>query len=133
VSTQLTRRTFLGMASAIAIGTVANRRAKAQDGWSLTADVIAVTRGLGLYVTFTVDFLDDVPLYIEVVDFDSSSIFELWTPISDVTGDELLEFGPNDIPYGRSYLVSIVDYLGQRQLLSPVIQVDAPLQPDILG
>jgi hypothetical protein len=134
MSTDISRRTFLGIASAVTIGVGAGQSLFGQSGiWVLTANVVTMPRGLGLRVKFTVDFMDNVPLYLEIVDLYGPTIFQRWIRIADRSGDELVPFGPFDMPDGRTYLVSVVDGNGQRQLLSPVVQVDVPALPGILS
>ena len=129
MSRRLTRRAFIGITSGAALGiSTRGNWLRAQSNWTLAAEVIPVKEGFGLMVTFAVEFLDLLPLYIQFADRENPDVF-LWDQITVPSGTDLLEIGPYDIPYGGSYLVTVVTALGQQHTLSPVVQVDVPSLP----
>src|SRR5688500_17842498 len=112
---RLGRRTFIATTLGLTLGVAAARTAvRAQRYWTLTVEAVPVTHGFALQISFSLDFLDGEPLFIHVADKDSSSFSFTWMRISESPGDELVECGPFDLPYGRPYVVTIVTLSGVR-------------------
>jgi hypothetical protein len=132
---RLTRRAFIALAGAALLvgGLASRRRVRAQTQWTLTADVVPIDHAFSLRVSFSVGFPLLEQLYIEVADADSPSLFFSWEPIAEFAGQVLFEVGPWGIPDGRPYLVTIVTPSSERHVLSPVVQVQVPSYPEILG
>ena len=104
--------------------------AGAQSTYVLTADVATVDKGFQLNVTFALGSLGSEPLFVQVADSKGANIFFTWDDITDPSGTVVEDFGPYDLPYGLTYLVSIVNELGELDPLSPVVQVEAPGFPE---
>ncbi len=131
MSTRLSRRTFIGLASgaAFTVGT-GGIPARAQSTSTLAAEVVTVEHGFALRVTFSVGSLGSEPLFIQVADSRGVEFFFTWDSITESSGTDDLDIGPDAIQYGRTCLVTIVTATGEQLPLSPVVQVDVPGFPE---
>jgi hypothetical protein len=123
------------LVSSVCLGNGAN----AQSRWLLAADVFPSFHGFSVQVSFSVDYLGGIPLYIQVADAAGTFVFFTWAPISEPVGQQAFDFGSFDIPYsspylpfGHTYVVTIVTSSGERHPLSPTVTFDAPSLPDIV-
>jgi len=127
MSAQINRRAFVGLASGAAIGVSAGAiPALAQSSYVLTADVTTVEHGFNLTVTFDVGTLSSTPLFVQIADSKGAEIFFTWDDVTEPSGTVVEEIGPYDLPYGGTYLVSIVNASGVQDPLSPVVQIEVP-------
>jgi hypothetical protein len=130
MSAELNRRTFIGLASGAALGvTSAVMPVRAQSAITLTADVVAVEKGFQLSMTYVLGSLGTEPLFLQVADSRGADVFFTWDKITQPSGTEVEDIGPFNIPYGHTYLVSIVDATGVQDPSSPVVTVEVPSFP----
>jgi len=131
MSAELNRRTFIGLASGTAVGVSAGViPARAQSSFVLIAEVVTVELGFALKVTFDLASLGTEPLFVQVADSKGANIFFTWDDITAPSGTVVEDLGPYDLPYGLTYLVSIVNETGEQVPFSPVVQVEAPGFPE---
>ena len=136
MATQVTRRTLLRAAALTGAGLgglLLPRPAPAQRVWFLNAGVVAVAHGFAVAVTYSVDFAENLPLYIRVADSRGASVFLSWERITEPAEVLLLDAGAFDIPYGARYSLAVVLPSGQPHPLSPVVEVDLPALPAALN
>jgi hypothetical protein len=115
MTAQVNRRTFIGLASGAALSVTAGVvPVRAQGTILLTAEVVTVEEGFQLSVTYALESLGSVPLFIEVLDSKGVDVFFSLEQIAEPSGTVFENIGPFDIPYGRTYLVLIVDASGER-------------------
>lgn len=106
--------------------------ASAQPAWQLAAGVVPRAHGFALSVSYQIDLLDSIPLYVDVADSSGATdAYFVWERIAEPVGTLMLDIGVFGIPGGAGYTVSIVTATGDRHPESPVLTFDAPAWPGL--
>lgn len=106
--------------------------ANAQRGWQLAAEVVTRAHGFALSLSYQIDLLDGIPLYVRVADSSGATgAFFVWDRIVVPVATKVLEIGAFGIPPGATYEVWIVTESGDRHPASPVLTVAVPALPAV--
>lgn len=106
--------------------------ASAQPAWQLAAEVVPRAHGFALSVSYQIDLLDGIPLYVGIADSSGATdAYFVWELVTEAVATIVLDIGVFGIPGGAGYTVSIVTATGERHPESPVLNVDAPAWPGL--
>lgn len=104
----------------------------AQRAWQLAAQVVPRSHGFALSVSYQIDLLDGVPLYLRVADSNGATdAYFAWERLVEPVGMLVLDIGVFGVPGGAPYELWVVTASGDRHPASPVLGIEAPAWPGL--